>query len=408
MRFIYNTGIYLSEALLFLVSPFHQKILQMRRGRKEAWTRLKEMQFSEPPVWIHCASLGEFEQGRPIIEALKEKHPATKVLLTFFSPSGYEVRKGYKSADLVVYLPADTPANARRFIRHLKPQMAIFIKYEFWPNYFRALHRKKTPIYSVSAIFRKNQYFFKWYGAWFRKTLTLVTKFYVQDQPSGNLLKSIGINNYAVTGDTRFDRVVAIVKSAVNIPEAEEFASKADVVLVAGSTWPPDEEILARYVNYSSPGVRMIIAPHEVHEENIARLTKLFTVPAIRYSQRHNADLLKARVLIIDGIGMLSALYRYGQVAYIGGGFGKGIHNTLEAATYGMPVIFGPGYRKFKEAVDLIEKGGAFSIENFEAFITLMNEFSKNPEKVDAAGKAAGDYTHSMCGATDLIINEVF
>ncbi len=408
MRFIYNTGIWFFDVLLLLASPFNEKARQMRRGRKEAWARLKEWPFSDSPVWIHCASLGEFEQGRPIIEALKEKHPGTKVLLTFFSPSGYEVRKNYKLADLVVYLPADTPAGARRFIKRVKPQMAIFIKYEFWPNYFRALQSQGISIYSVSAIFRENQHFFKWYGAWFRKTLALVTKFYVQDPSSGQLLKSIGIDNYAVTGDTRFDRVAAIVKSAVNIPEAADFAAPADAVLVAGSTWPPDEEILARYVNASSPGVRMIIAPHEVHEEHITRLIKLFTIPAIRYSQLKAGDLENARVLIIDGIGMLSALYRYGQVAYIGGGFGKGIHNTLEAATYGMPVVFGPGYHKFKEAIDLIEKGGAFSIESYEAFVSLMEEFNNDPEKADAAGKAAGDYTRSMCGATDVIMEEVF
>ncbi len=408
MKLLYTIGLYLFEVVLYVITPFHKKARQMRQGRKTAWDKLKVWEPGDAPIWIHCASLGEFEQGRPIIEALKKEFPEKKILLSFFSPSGYEVRKNYDLADLVVYLPADTAANARRFIMWAKPGKAIFVKYEFWPNYFRALHRQGIPVYSVSAIFRKNQIFFKWYGGWFRRVLAAVTKFYVQDQTSGNLLKSIGINRVAITGDTRFDRVAAIVHSAVEVPEAANFVRPAERVLVAGSTWPADEEILAAFINNAPEGVRMILAPHEVHEGHVARLMQRFTVPVVRFTKLQGADVSNARVLVVDVIGKLSALYRYGQVAYIGGGFGKGIHNTLEAATYGIPVIFGPRYLKFKEAVDLIEKGGGFPVDNKEAFLDLLQGFLNDPGNLKAAGEAAGDYTRSMFGATDVLMNEVF
>ncbi len=408
MKLLYSIGLYLFEMVLIVISPFHEKARQMRQGRKTVWDKLKVLQPGEPLIWVHCASLGEFEQGRPIIEALKKKHPEKRIMLSFYSPSGYEVRKNYDLADLVVYLPSDSPANARRFVKRARPEKAIFVKYEFWPNYFRALHRQGVPIYSVSAIFRKNQIFFKWYGGWFRKVLAAVTKFYVQDQTSGDLLKSIGIDRVAVTGDTRFDRVAAIVRSAVEVPEAADFVRPARQVIVAGSTWPPDEEVLAAFINTAPEEVRLILAPHEVHEGHVARLIQRFTVPVVRYTQLQGADVSNARVLVIDVIGKLSAIYRYGQIAYIGGGFGKGIHNTLEAATYGMPVIFGPRYLKFKEAVDLIETGGGFSVDNTGAFRDLLQGFLSDPINLKAAGKAAGSYTRSMCGATDVLMEEVF
>lgn len=409
MNFIYNIGIYLFEALLFLAAPFHLKARLMRKGHREIWKKLEVFNPSDRPVWIHCASLGEFEQGRPVIEAIKQKLPNQKVLLTFFSPSGFEVRKNYDKADLVVYLPADTPFNACKFVKVLNPSNAIFVKYEFWPNYFSRLKKSNIPVYSISAIFRKNQIFFKWYGTWMIKTLKAVSKFYIQDQKSASLLDTLAIHNYAITGDTRFDRVAAIVESANEVPAAREFAGTANSVIVAGSTWPPDEEILAHFINESNNEVRLIIAPHEVHESHVLQLMKRFSVPALRYSQLDNTSSLKdARVLVIDTIGLLSAIYRYGHIAYIGGGFGKGIHNTLEAATYGMPVFFGPSYQKFKEAVDLIECGGGFAIENFETFCNKIKELRDDASKLEKAGQAAGDYTLSMRGATATIMNEVF
>ncbi len=372
------------------------------------WRQLNDFSKDAPVVWIHCASLGEFEQGRPVIEALKMEHPQKKVVLTFFSPSGYEIRKNYDLADMVVYLPADTPGNARRFVDAINPEVAVFVKYEFWPHFFSVLKRRNIPVYSISAIFRENQLFFRWYGCWFRNALRAVTKFYVQDQKSGQLLDRAGFRNYAVVGDTRFDRVTAIVNNATGVPVAASFSEKASMVLVAGSTWPPDEDMLARYINQAPDEVRLIVAPHEVHEAHILQLEQKLKVPAFRLSQKDKVDTALYKVMIIDTIGLLSAIYRYGHVAYVGGGFGKGIHNTLEAVTYAMPVLFGPRYRKFKEASDLINCGGGFSVGEYKGFLALMEKFREDEESLDASGTASGEYVRSMCGATRNIMDEVF
>lgn len=408
MRILYITGIRIFSLLLFIASFFNEKARLLRNGRKKIWQQVAEMKQQGPFVWVHCASLGEFEQGRPVIEAIKKKHPGKKVLLTFFSPSGYEIRKNYEMADQVVYLPADTPKNARRFVDLVNPELALFIKYEFWPCFFETLQQKNIPVYSISSIFRKNQIFFRWYGRWFRKTLKAVNKFYVQDNESGRLLKEAGIHNFSVAGDTRFDRVTAIVKASTDVRIAASFSEGAPFIIVAGSTWPPDEDILIRYINSAPGDVKLIIAPHEVHQSHIEQVEQKLKVPYIKYSATDDKIADDAKVLIVNTMGLLSAIYRYGQVAYIGGGFGKGIHNTLEAATYGIPVVFGPRYQKFKEARDLISRGGGFSIRNYDTLFTLMEKLRNSPEYLNQTGNAAAAYVKSMCGATDVIMKEVF
>ncbi|MGQ1891809.1 3-deoxy-D-manno-octulosonic acid transferase [Thermophagus sp. OGC60D27] len=407
MQTIYTIGTYIFSFLIKLASPFNAKARLLKNGRKEIWNQLQNLDQDSSIFWVHCASLGEFEQGRPIIEAIRAKHPDKKILLTFFSPSGYEVRKNYDMAHWVTYLPADTPQNARRFLNAVKPACALFIKYEFWPCFFKALHQRDIPIYSISSIFRENQLFFKWYGGWFRKALKAVSKFFVQDEESGRLLNKIGIKNYQVVGDTRFDRVATIVKKAAEVPAAATFAKEASLVIVAGSTWPPDEDLLIKYINEAPSSVKMIIAPHEVHQSHINQIEQKLNVPSLRYSNLREQIPNNTKVLIIDTIGLLSAIYRYGDIAYIGGGFGKGIHNTLEAATYGIPVIFGPKYGKFKEACDLIDCSGGFPIQNFKDLYSLIEKFRNDTVQKKRSGKAAGNYVNSMCGSTEIILKEI-
>ncbi|MFW6268208.1 MAG: 3-deoxy-D-manno-octulosonic acid transferase, partial [Marinilabiliaceae bacterium] len=407
MRFLYQFGISLYNLMAWLAAPFNEKARQLKKGQKAVWQQLKEWSPDGPVIWVHCASLGEFEQGRPVIEAIKTQHPGKKIALTFFSPSGYEIRKNYQGADLVLYLPPDTPGCATRFVDALNPEMAVFIKYEFWPFFFLTLQKRNIPIYSVSAIFRRQQVFFKWYGHWFRKALKAVTRFYVQDKKSGELLSSLGFSNYTVAGDTRFDRVKATVDAAVDVPVAASFAAYAGFVLVAGSTWPPDEEMLIRYINQAPEDVRMIIAPHEVHEAHISQLEQKLTVPSFRYTRANDDGFDQARIMIVDTIGLLSAIYRYGHVAYIGGGFGKGIHNTLEAATYGIPVIFGPRYQKFKEARDLLSVGGGFTVKDYQKFFPVIENLRTDEEFREQIGEAAGQYVQNMCGATDAFMKDV-
>lgn len=408
MKWIYNIGIAFYSLAIRLAAPFNKRASLLVKGRFLVWEQLKNANLEGPVVWIHCASLGEFEQGRPLIEAVRLAHPKYKIVLTFFSPSGYEVRKSYSEADLVIYLPADTKRNAQRFIKWVRPQKVFFIKYEYWYHYFQELSKAKIPLYMVSSIFRPSQIFFQWYGRWFRKTLNFVTKFFVQDEVSAHLLSSIGLTNYEVAGDTRFDRVAAIAESAASIPLVEDFAQGKNVI-VAGSTWAPDESILATFINHHSNEFKLIIAPHEVHDSRVVELSKKLKVPFIRFSQIVDKVPENTSVLIVDTIGVLSAIYRYGLVAYIGGGFGVGIHNTLEAATFGMPVIFGPKYKKFREAVDLIEKGGGFSIKNQEEFQQIIDQLM-NPDASNnflTSGRSSKKYVESMCGATALILYEL-
>lgn len=412
---MYSIGIYLYALIVRLVAAFgHRKARAMVRGQHDTWRILREkINPNERYVWFHAASLGEFEQGLPLIERLRREHPSRKILLTFFSPSGYEVRKDYKGADVVCYLPFDSPTAARRFIKLARPEMAFFIKYEFWRNYIDVLFKKSIPIYSVSSIFRPGQIFFRWYGRKYARCLRRITHFFVQNERSVELLRSIGVtDNVTIVGDTRFDRVIDIRNIAKSLPIVEQFAQAQDgapqpFVLVAGSSWQPDEDILLDYVN-RHPEIRLVIAPHVVNDTHIQEIEQKLTTPALRYSKATPQNVQNYRVLIIDGYGLLSSIYRYATVAYVGGGFGVGIHNVPEAAVYGIPVIIGPNHQRFAEAVALIENGGCKSIENAEDFTAIMDDFLENPSHIAAAGSAAGHYINQNAGATPVIYQYVF
>ncbi|MGC9354157.1 MAG: 3-deoxy-D-manno-octulosonic acid transferase, partial [Mariniphaga sp.] len=359
-------------------------------------------------TWVHCASLGEFEQGRPLIEEIRKQFPDYRILLTFFSPSGYEIRKNYELADIVMYLPADTCRNAKKFLQLVQPDKAFFIKYEYWYFYIDELKKRNIPLFVVSAIFRENQHFFKnsLWGKWYRQMLLKTDHFFVQNEKSAQLLQSIGLNNFTVSGDTRFDRVATIANSAKEIPIVEKFKN-SQPLLIAGSTWKPDEELLAGFIN-SHPNLKVVFAPHEVTPANMNRLEQLLKTSHIRLSKAGENEIDRYRVLIIDSIGLLSSLYQYGNVAYIGGGFGVGIHNILEAATFGLPVIFGPNYEKFKEAVDLKNLGGAFPIQNIEQLESKLNDFLTDNSKLAEASKVCKNYIEKNVGSTNLIIKKVF
>ena len=412
---MYSIGIYLYALIVRLVAAFgHRKARAMVRGQHDTWRILREkINPNERYVWFHAASLGEFEQGLPLIERLRREHPARKILLTFFSPSGYEVRKDYKGADVVCYLPFDSPTAARRFIKLARPEMAFFIKYEFWRNYIDVLFKKSIPIYSVSSIFRPGQIFFRWYGRKYARCLRRITHFFVQNERSVELLRSIGVtDNVTIVGDTRFDRVIDIRNIAKSLPIVKQFTQAQDgapqpFVLVAGSSWQPDEDILLDYVN-RHPEIRLVIAPHVVNEAHIQEIEQKLTTPALRYSKATPQNVQNYRVLIIDGYGLLSSIYRYATVAYVGGGFGVGIHNVPEAAVYGIPVIIGPNHQRFAEAVALMENGGCKSIENAEDFTAIMDDFLANPSHITAAGSAAGHYINQNAGATPVIYQHVF
>jgi 3-deoxy-D-manno-octulosonic-acid transferase len=355
-------------------------------------------------IWFHAASLGEFEQGRPMIETIRKRYPQYKILLTFFSPSGYEVRKNYEGADVICYLPFDTPYKVRKFLNLANPAVAVFIKYEFWLNYLTELKRRNIKTYLISAVFRPGQLFFKWYGAWYRKALLCYERLFVQDEDSRKLLAEYGIDNVDVCGDTRFDRVLEIQQNARLLPEIEAFAEAGKLMLIAGSSWPEDEEIIIPYFN-THLEIKLIIAPHEIHREHLLYIQSLLNRPSIRMSEANEDALRTNDCLIIDSFGLLSSIYRYGDVAYIGGGFGGGIHNTLEAAVYGIPVVFGPKYHKFKEAKNLISCGGGFSVDNETAFVDCMNNFISDPESRRIAGAAAGDFVDKNAGATEKILS---
>ena len=348
---------------------------------------------------------GEFEQGRPVIEKLKEIEPHTKILLTFFSPSGYEIRKNYQGADYIYYLPIDTPSNARRFVETWKPDAAVFVKYEYWYNYLNELHKQQVPTYLISAIFRPEQPFFKKWGNLHRRMLGFFTRLFVQDEESVKLLSTIGITHVQQTGDTRFDRVKQIADAAKRIEKVEAFCNDRRAV-VCGSTWPGDEDIILDYINAQEGNYKWIIVPHEIGEGHIKDILGKCRKSVARYTDE-TADVTKCQVLVVDTIGVLSSIYRYGSISYVGGGFGKGIHNTLEAAIYGIPVLFGPKYHKFKEAVDLIACGGAFSISDKEQFTSLMDSLINSPAIAEAAGQSALKFVNQQLGATDAIIRQL-
>ncbi len=400
---LYNIAI---QILIFgarVASISNRKARALVSGRKGLLTQVRDKLAAntQPLIWVHCSSLGEFEQGRPVIERLRKEFPQHRILLTFFSPSGYEVRKNYAGADYVFYLPFDTPSNAKKWVEVTKPKLAIFVKYEFWFNYTEVLRKANIPLISISAIFRPDQTFFKPYGGFFRRILRNFTYFFVQNESSHILLTSIGLNQVTLAGDTRFDRVYEITSSKEVIAVAEKFKSN-DRVLVAGSCWPEDMEVLAPFINETP--LKFIIAPHEISDAFLSDIEKSIEGTTVRFSQAAEADLSQAQVLLIDNIGMLSKLYRYGEFAFVGGAFGKGLHNILEAACYGIPVFFGNrSYQRFNEAKELIMHGGAFEVQDYSDFRSKF-EMVSTPENFMLACEVTKSYVVNNLGATDKIV----
>ncbi len=403
MHLFYNIGIYLMRAYVAVAALFSAKMRLRHRGGKAAFEMLEKLNSSDSYVWFHAASLGEFEQARPMIERLRKNQPEKKILLTFFSPSGYEIRKNYDQVDVVCYLPFDTPKQVRRFLDLVRPEKAIFVKYEFWANYLLELKKRNVPTYLISSIFRLKQAFFKPYGGFFRNLLHCYTTIFVQDEASKTLLNDINLNNVVVGDDTRFDRVADIAAVAKVLPIAEAFA-KDSKVIVAGSSWEPDEEFLVRYINANHDICKMIIAPHVVSAEHVEKLCEKLRCNFVLYTQTSPDEAAKAHCLVVDTIGVLSSLYQYGKVAYIGGGFGVGIHNTLEAAVWQMPVVFGPKYQKFREARDLIACGGGFSVKSYRQFEDRVTALFADGEPA----KKAGNYVTQHVGATDKLYKLIF
>ena len=406
MDLIYQFGIRLYGLTAALAAPFSEKARLWYRGRKNIFRYLSEnISHEHPLIWVHCASLGEFEQGRPLIEAIKKQYPQYRILLTFFSPSGYEIRKNYALADYICYLPSDTRQHARKFTEMVRPEKVFFIKYEYWKNYISELKKQHIPLFIVSAIFRSEQLFFQKgrRANWYRNILTNVDHFFVQNQESARLLARIGLENSTVTGDTRFDRVAEIAANRKDLPLIEKFKSDS-VLIVAGSSWPPDEEILAKYLEQNKQ-VKMIFAPHEVKESNIKRLLELLPEKAVRYSQAEG-DVNNFRILVIDCIGVLSGVYRYADLAYIGGGFGVGIHNTLEAAIYHIPVLFGPGYLKFQEAVELVGRKLAFPVSDARQLAEQLNRLVGNEKLLKEIAEKCSIFMSENVGATQLVIKK--
>lgn len=404
---MYNLVFYIYEFGIFIASFFSDKVRKMWKGERAAFSYLKERVDKDADyAWFHAASLGEFEQGRPIMEEFRRIYPEKKILLTFFSPSGYEVRKNYEGADLICYLPIDTPTNAIRFLRIIRPSVAFFIKYEFWYNYLHILRHRNVPAYSVSSIFRPNQIFFKWYGWQYRHVLNCFTHFYVQNEESKRLLHTVGIDNVDITGDTRFDRVMQIASKSKTIAAVETFKDNKPL-FVAGSSWLPDEKIVIPYLG-KHPDWKVVIAPHVIDEEHITQIMQLLEGrKVLRYRELKDIDdqtLRSAEVLIIDCFGLLSSIYKYGDVAYVGGGFGVSIHNLPEAAVWNIPVIFGPNNQKFKEAQELKACGGGIEICCENSFKEVMDRFIDNPDELKKAADAAGEYVRTHSGATEKLL----
>lgn len=402
----YNLLIFLYTLMIRIVAIQSKKASQWVSGRTD-WQKKLTAQMAKrqsKTIWIHCASLGEFEQGRPIIESIKKQYTSSFIVLTFFSPSGFEVRKNYPLADVVCYLPADTPKQATQFINIVQPDIVIFIKYEFWLNLLKILRQKQIPTLLVAAIFRKNQPFFTWYGKLWRNALQGFTHIFVQNQASADLLATIQLKNYSIGGDTRFDRVVEIAQQFKTIALIDQFCND-EKVLVAGSTWPADETLLAQLA-LINPTWKFIIAPHEIDTPHLTQLEKTFQHHC-RFSNINalsTRDLKQKQILIIDNIGMLSSLYHYATICYIGGGFGKGIHNTLEAAVYGKPVLFGPKYQKFEEAKALIQHGGAFSVTDASSLQSTFSTLAENEIMLTVTGSISSAFVYSNAGATKLIM----
>lgn len=412
MSFTYNIIICLYYVGVAIAGLFSNKVRTMRKGEKATFSYLKQnMDSNAKYIWFHAASLGEFEQGRPIIEELRSKYPDYKILLTFFSPSGYEVQKNYKGADLICYLPIDTPYLAHKFLNTIMPVMAFFIKYEFWYNYLHILHKNNIPVYSVSSIFREGQIFFRWYGKGYAEVLQYFTHFYVQNEKSCQLLATLGIHDVTIVGDTRFDRVLQIRQKAKRLPIIERFIGDSEKVLVAGSTWPGDETILIPYFN-NHRDCKLIIAPHVVTEEHIAQIVSQCQVKVLRYTELENSqpfDWTQGKILIIDCYGLLSSIYNYGIVTHVGGGFDPtGVHNVLEAAVWDRPVVYGPDYTDYQEAIGLHESGGGLVVRDAKEFNAVLDKLFTDPDYLASTSTKSGAYVKSQQGATQKILSDIF
>ncbi|WP_242927671.1 3-deoxy-D-manno-octulosonic acid transferase [Pontibacter vulgaris] len=408
MKLLYDIGLKAYQGAIALAAPFNKKAKLMQTGREQQFERMQQAFAGNqaPVVWFHCASLGEFEQGRPVMEAFRETFPKYKIILTFFSPSGYEVRKNYAGADLIFYLPLDSASNARTFLKIVQPKLAVFVKYEFWHYYLQELHQHGIPVLSISAIFREGQVFFKPYGGFYRNILQHFTHIYTQNKTSLELLKSIGITRASIAGDTRFDRVLQTAASIKPIPLVEAFTAGQEVFMV-GSSWPADMKVLLPLIQKYKPDIKFIIAPHEIHESGINTMLQQIGEGAIRFSEAKAADVAKYRVLIIDNIGMLSALYSYGTYAYIGGAFGKGLHNTLEAAVFGLPLFFGPKYGKFQEAMELVELGCAFPVQTSEELLEKFEQVHEHKTEHQRITDTEKQYVKQQAGATAQIMSDI-
>ena len=405
---MYNIVIYIYLIGVAIASCFNKKVKKMWAGERQALKVLREkVDPNARYIWFHAASLGEFEQGRPLMEYLRKTHPEYKILLTFFSPSGYEVRKNYEGADIICYLPLDTIRNARRFLRAIKPVMAFFIKYEFWYNYLHILQHRGIPTYSVSSIFRPDQIFFQWYGKGYGRVLKCFTHFFVQNIESKNLLAKLDIHDVEVVGDTRFDRVLQIKEASKQLPIVEKFTENTSKVFIAGSSWLPDEEVFLKYFNLHKDW-KLIVAPHVIGEDHLAQIFELLKGRrVVRYTEATEENVKDAEVLIIDCFGLLSSIYHYGTISYVGGGFGVGIHNVLEAAVWDIPVIFGPNNKRFQEAQGLIMAGGGFEINDYQSFRDLMMRFETDEIFLQTSKKHAGEFVKGRAGATEKIMGSL-
>jgi len=406
MFYLYNIAVYTTEFLLKIISFFNKKIALFVNGRKDTFTILESsISKNDKTIWFHCASLGEFEQGRPIIEKIKSQFPKYKIVLTFFSPSGYEVRKNYELADAIVYLPLDTKRNAKKFLELTHPTMAIFVKYEFWPNILKQLKKQNIETILISGIFRKDQIFFKKYGSWMRKSLNAFSHFFLQNKSSYKLLKEIGFSNSTLSGDTRFDRVYEISKQDNHLQFIEDFKQN-QYTLVAGSSWPKGEELLVNYINFhASENEKFIIAPHNINKRGIEQLQNSISKKTTKYSDEIKDN--SAQVFIVDTIGILTKIYNYADSAYVGGGFGTGLHNTLEPASFGIPLIIGPEFQKFQEAIDLVNLGACTVINNQNIFNEHLKILFKNVNYRAKQGQSSREYILDNIGATEIIINYI-
>ncbi|MBO6828701.1 glycosyltransferase N-terminal domain-containing protein [Allomuricauda sp.] len=407
MHFIYHILLNIVWFGLHVVALFNAKIKLFVRGRKQTFSILEDkLTSADKTIWMHVASLGEFEQGLPILERLRAQYPNHKLVLSFFSPSGYEVKKNTTAADVVVYLPMDSLSNAKRFLKLVRPELAIFVKYEVWPNYLDQLKKSNTPTILISAIFSKRQIYFKPYGGFMRKSLQKFDTYFVQDDDSKKLLDSIGITKVQVGGDTRLDRVSEILERNNRLDFMDRFKNN-QLCLVSGSTWPEDESILIDYINRTEERLKFVIAPHQIKPAHVAKITAALQKPSICYSALGDQNLKEIDVLIIDTIGLLTKIYSYANIAYVGGGFATGLHNTMEPAVFGVPIIIGPQFEGFKEAEDLVREGGIVPVSSKDSFSNLMNDFLTHPTTLQNKGKINSDYINSNKGASDLIMKYI-